>query len=286
LSQPLTQAFGQAFVMENRVGANGIIAMEALAKAAPDGHVLCFTQGAPISLNPYFYSKLPYDPQRDFSPVVNVGVIAASIVGAADQPANNLRELIEQARSKPDSVVWATWGSGSFSDLYRAWAENSFGVRFREVPYKTSEQAFNAVLRGEAHVLLNASGMLAPHVKAGKIKALGTIGARRLHIERTIDEHEIRAAERRQGRIATARLALGRGGTCKGKAIQRFQAGIFPAFDLGRRQALGREPLPMPKAPALDKDLVFLRTAQEISASASAMAMFINRGEIRHASSR
>jgi len=91
LSQPLTQAFGQAFVVENRVGANGIIAMEALAKAAPDGHVLCFTQGAPISLNPYFYSKLPYDPQRDFSPVVNVGVIAASIVGAADQPANNLR---------------------------------------------------------------------------------------------------------------------------------------------------------------------------------------------------
>ncbi|OGA05065.1 MAG: hypothetical protein A3I00_07895 [Betaproteobacteria bacterium RIFCSPLOWO2_02_FULL_64_12] len=176
LSQPLTQTFGQPFVVENRVGANGIIGMEAVVKSAPDGYTLCITQGAPVSLNPYFYSKLPYEPLRDLAPIVNVGVIAASIVVSASVPANSMRELIEAIRSKPESLLWATWGAGSFSDLYRAWAQNAFGVSFRDIPYKTPTQAFNAVVAGEANVMLNASGLLPPLVKAGRIKVLATIG--------------------------------------------------------------------------------------------------------------
>lgn len=176
LSQPLTQTFGQPFVVENRVGANGIIGMEAVVKSAPDGYTLCITQGAPVSLNPYFYSKLPYEPLRDLAPIVNVGVIAASIVVSASVPANSMRELIEAIRSKPESLLWATWGAGSFSDLYRAWAQNAFGVSFRDIPYKTPTQAFNAVVAGEANVMLNASGLLPPLIKAGRIKALATIG--------------------------------------------------------------------------------------------------------------
>jgi len=128
LSQPLTQTFGQPFVVENRVGANGIIGMEAVVKSAPDGYTLCITQGAPVSLNPYFYSKLPYEPLRDLAPIVNVGVIAASIVVSASVPANSMRELIEAIRSKPESLLWATWGAGSFSDLYRAWAHNPAAI--------------------------------------------------------------------------------------------------------------------------------------------------------------
>ncbi len=176
LSQPLTQIFGQPFVVENRVGANGIIGMEAVVKSAPDGYTLCITQGAPVSLNPYFYSKLPYEPLRDLAPIVNVGVIAASIVVSASVPANSMRELIEAIRSKPESLLWATWGAGSFSDLYRAWAQNAFGVSFRDIPYKTPTQAFNAVVAGEANVMLNASGLLPPLIRAGRIKALATIG--------------------------------------------------------------------------------------------------------------
>jgi len=179
LSQPLTQNFGQPFVVENRVGANGIIGMEAVVRSAPDGYTLCITQGAPVSLNPYFYSKLPYEPLRDLVPIVNVGIIAASIVVSASVPANSMRELIDQIKAKPESLLWATWGAGSFSDLYRAWAQNAFGVSFRDIPYKTPTQAFNAVVAGEAHVMLNASGLLPPLIKAGRIKVLATIGPKR-----------------------------------------------------------------------------------------------------------
>ena len=179
VSQPLSQALGQPFIVDNRVGANGIIGMEAVIRSAPDGYTLCITQGAPVSLNPYFYRKLPYEPLRDLAPIVNMGVIAASILVSSSVSAKSMRELIDQAKAKPESLLWATWGPGSFSDLYRVWAENAFGVSFREVPYKTPIQAFNAVIAGEAHVMLNASGSLPPFIQAGKIRALATIGPTR-----------------------------------------------------------------------------------------------------------
>lgn len=179
VSPSLSQALGQAFVVDNRVGANGIIGMETVIKSAPDGYTLCITQGAPVSLNPYFYSKLSYEPLRDLAPIVNMGVIAASILVSASVPVKSMRELIDHMKAKPESLIWATWGPGSFSDMYRAWAENAFGVTFREVPYKTPIQAFNAVMAGEGHVMLNASGQLPPFINAGKIRAIATLGANR-----------------------------------------------------------------------------------------------------------
>ncbi len=175
----MSQSLGQAWVVENRVGANGIIGMEAVIRSAPDGYTLSITQGAPVSLNPYFYTKLPYEPLRDLSPIANMGVIAASILVSATVPHNSMRDMIEQVKAKPESLIWATWGPGSFSDLYRAWTENAFGVKFQEVPYKTPIAAFQAVMAGEGHVMLNASGQLPNFVKAGKIKALATLGPNR-----------------------------------------------------------------------------------------------------------
>ena len=174
----LQQALGQPFVVENRVGANGIVGMEAFFRSAPDGYTLLVVNGAPITLNPFFYTKLSYDP-RELQPIINIGVIAASIVEHASVPANSFKELIEMARQKPDTVIWANWGSGSFPDLYRAWAQNTFGVVFRDVPYKTPDQAMTALVAGEVQVLLNTPGLFAPQVKAGKLKPLATIGPRR-----------------------------------------------------------------------------------------------------------
>jgi tripartite-type tricarboxylate transporter receptor subunit TctC len=179
MAPALGQSLGQPVVVENRVGANGIIGMEAVVRAAADGYTLSVTQGAPVSLNPYFYSKLPYEPLRDLAPIANMGIIAASILVSAGVPVNSMKELAEHMKAKPESLVWATWGPGSFSDLYRAWAENAFGVKFHEVPYKTPTDAFNAVVAGEGHVMLNASGLLPNFVKGGKIKVLGTIGPNR-----------------------------------------------------------------------------------------------------------
>ena len=174
----LYQAMGQPFVVENRVGANGIVGMEQFFRSAPDGYTILVVNGAPVTLNPFFYHKLPYEP-RDLQPVINIGVIAAAIAEHASVSANSFKELIELARQKPDTLIWANWGSGSFPDLYRAWAQNTFGVVFREVPYKTPDQAMSALAAGEVQVLLNTPGLFAPHVKAGKLKALATIGPKR-----------------------------------------------------------------------------------------------------------
>ncbi|MFM9972388.1 MAG: Bug family tripartite tricarboxylate transporter substrate binding protein [Burkholderiales bacterium] len=175
----MSQALGQAWVVENRVGANGIIGMEAVVRSNPDGYTLSITQGAPVSLNPYFYTKLPYEPLKDLAPIANMGVIAASILVSAATPVNSMRELVDMAKAKPETLLWSTWGPGSFSDLYRAWTESYFNVRFQELPYKASSAAFQSVIAGEGQVMLNASGALPSLAKAGKIKVLATIGPTR-----------------------------------------------------------------------------------------------------------
>ncbi len=181
ISPPLSQALGQPFVVENRVGANGVVGVEAVTRSAPDGYTLLVTVSSPISFNPYFYAKLAYEPLRDLAPVINVGVVAACIMVSRTLPAASMKEVIELARAKPRSITWATWGPGSFSDLYRAWAENDSGVSFLEIPYKSPVQAFNAVLSGESQVGFNTAAALVNMVKAGKIRAVATVGASRYH---------------------------------------------------------------------------------------------------------
>jgi tripartite-type tricarboxylate transporter receptor subunit TctC len=153
--------------------------MEACAKAAPDGYTLCGVHNTPISINPFVYAKLPYDPPRDFAPVIQIGVVNTALAINASMPVNSLRQLIDYAKSKPGALNWASWGSGSPSHLYLSWLQSEAGVSFTHVPYKTPDQALTAVLTGEAHAIHNAPGVLQQHVKAGKMKALAITGDQR-----------------------------------------------------------------------------------------------------------
>ena len=179
-SQLMPQTMGQSVVVENRIGAAGIIGADAVAKSAPDGYTVLITVSAPITLNPYFYAKLPYDPHKDFTPLSMLSIINAAFFAHPSVPANNMNELISLARSKPDEVLFGSWGIGSFPDLYRAWMENKFNVRFRHIPYKEANQVAAALLSGEVQVLQNPVGALAPHVRSGKLKGLGTLGEKRV----------------------------------------------------------------------------------------------------------
>jgi tripartite-type tricarboxylate transporter receptor subunit TctC len=179
MSQMLPKSMGQPFIVENRAGAAGLIGADAVAKSAPDGYNILMTVSAPITLNPFFYSKMPYDPQRDLAPLSLVSTITAVYVAHASLPVNSMPELIELARSQPDSILYGSWGVGSFPDLYRAWLENRFNVTFRHIPYKEAGQVTAALLSGEVKVLLNPPGLMAPHVKSGKLKHIATIGAKR-----------------------------------------------------------------------------------------------------------
>ncbi|MBI2319839.1 MAG: tripartite tricarboxylate transporter substrate binding protein [Betaproteobacteria bacterium] len=152
IAQSLSQTLGQPVVVENRVGANGIIGMEGCAKAAPDGYTICVPSFSQVTMNPVIYSKLPYDPLRDLAPVINIGVINSSIVVNASVPVNTLRELFALAKTKPGALNWGSWGVGSFPHLYLAWMQHSTGTSFTHVPYKTIALAVGAVVAGaEGH---------------------------------------------------------------------------------------------------------------------------------------
>jgi tripartite-type tricarboxylate transporter receptor subunit TctC len=179
IGQAITTHLGQQIIIENRVGANGIIGMEACMKAAPDGYTLCLVANAQIGLNPFVYAKLPYDPIRDYLPVIQTGAIHNALSINAALPANNFKEFIAYAKTRPGELNWASWGTGSPSHLSLAWLEAHTGTRFTHVLYKEPSMAWLAVQTGEAHVITNPTGMTSTMVKAGKLKALAVGGTRR-----------------------------------------------------------------------------------------------------------
>jgi tripartite-type tricarboxylate transporter receptor subunit TctC len=175
IAQTLSPSWGQSIVIENRAGANGNIGVEACTKAEADGYTVCFPAGVIISLNPFAYEKLPFNPQRDLQPVVHVGVLDTSIGVSATAPVNSVKELIDLARAKPGSLNWASLGVGSASHLYMEWFQAKTGVKFTHVPYKGSPELIRALVAGEVHILTNSPGVMLPQVKAGKAKLLAVI---------------------------------------------------------------------------------------------------------------
>jgi tripartite-type tricarboxylate transporter receptor subunit TctC len=179
IAPPLSERFGQPFVVENRPGSNGVLGTDACAKGTPDGHTLCLLSNSYLSMNPYLYVKLPYDPQRDFTPIVNMSFVGGLIIASPSLPANNARELIELAKSKPGALNWATWGTGSFAHLTLALVENDTGARFNQVPYKAPAAAVTGVVAGEAQVTQNNPRVMLPLIKSGKLKPIAVVGPTR-----------------------------------------------------------------------------------------------------------
>jgi tripartite-type tricarboxylate transporter receptor subunit TctC len=179
LAQPVSQAFGQPIVVDNRGGANGNLGMDVCARAGSDGYTICMPDGNIMTLNPYAYTKLTYEP-LDFVPVVHICELEQGIVVQASMPVRTVKELVDYARAKPGVVTWGSAGNGSTMHLYLEWLQAKTGVRFNHIPYKGPAELNKAMVAGEVEASNLTTGTTSPFVKAGKLRLIAVVtGAQR-----------------------------------------------------------------------------------------------------------
>ena len=179
IAEKLSGAWGQPVVVENRPGANTIVATDAVAKSAPDGHTVLMTTDATFSINPHLYAKLPYDSQRDFIPVTMLVLLQQLLVAHPSLPANTLAELIKLAKEKPGTISYASYGSGSQPHLSGEMLKYKAGIDLVHVPYKGISLAVLAVIAGEVQLTFAGIASSMGPLKGGRIKALAIGGAQR-----------------------------------------------------------------------------------------------------------
>jgi len=179
LGQKLTDAWGQQVIVENKPGANEIIAAQDVAKSPPDGYNWLLASDAVYSLNPYLYSKLPYDPAKDFTPVARIVTANLMLVARPDFPAGTVRELIDYAKKNPGKLNYGTVGAGGVNHLAMAWFNTRNGLEMQPVHYKGLVNGLQDIMTSRLDVMFAVIGGAAPHLKAGKMKAFAVSGARR-----------------------------------------------------------------------------------------------------------
>ena len=177
LADKLAPAWGQPVVVENKPGANTILATDAVAKS--DNHTILMTTDATFSINPHLYAKLPYDVERDFVPVTMLVLLQQLLVAHPAVPYNDLNGLIQAAKARPGSINYASYGSGSQPHLAAEMLKNKAGIDLVHVPYKGISLAVPAVMAGEVQLTFAGIATSMPQLKAGRIKALAIGGQAR-----------------------------------------------------------------------------------------------------------
>ncbi len=179
LGQHLTEAWGKPVIVENAVGAAGIVAMEKVAKSAPDGYTLGMPGDAPMTTNVTLYGKLPYDPLRDFAHITIVAETMNMLLVHPSVPAKNVQELIALAKSQPGKLNYATAGSGTSQHLGGEMMKSMAGVDILHIPYKSAVQGIQSVLSGEVTMTFGNVVTALPHVRDGRLRALAVTSSKR-----------------------------------------------------------------------------------------------------------
>ena len=176
----LAEWTGQRFLVDNRPGASGTIGTELVAKAPPDGYTILYTNCSHSS-NPANYKKLPYDTLADFAPITQTNVTYGNLLVVHPVvPARSVKEFIALAKKHPNKLHYASAGVGSPPHITAALFNSMAGIELRHVPYKGTSVAFTDVLGGYVEVMFSSPPFTYPYIKAGKVRALGIGGPRRI----------------------------------------------------------------------------------------------------------
>jgi tripartite-type tricarboxylate transporter receptor subunit TctC len=174
----LGPVMGQPAVVENKPGANTIVGTDYVAKSPPDGYTMILLPSA-FTVNPHLYEKLPYDSVRDFTPITLVGSAPLLLLVNASLPIKSIRDLIQAAKGKPNEITYSTSGSGSAGHLAGALLGTLVGIQLQHVPYKGAAPAATALLSNEVMLSFSPPSTLMPHVRSGRLRALGMSGDKR-----------------------------------------------------------------------------------------------------------
>ncbi|MDB5964213.1 MAG: tripartite tricarboxylate transporter substrate binding protein [Polaromonas sp.] len=178
-AQRLGDKMGQSVVVDNRPGANGVVAAQALATAPKDGYTFLVTDGSMFSINPAIYKNLGYDYKRDFMPVSLAARAPLYLAVNQKVPINSLQEFIALAKAKPGTLNYGSSGIGSTHHLTMEAMKSALGLQLTHVPFKGTGQSVPALIGGQVDVLFSALPSLAGFVKAGQVKLIGNNAAKR-----------------------------------------------------------------------------------------------------------
>lgn len=180
VGQGFTERLNQQVIVDNRPGAGGVIGTQAAAKSPNDGYTLMMGSSSTLAIGPALGAKLPYDPLRDYTPVSLVANVPILLVIHPALPVRSIPELIKLARARPAEIAYASNGVGTTAHIAAELFAHAAQVKFNHVPYKGGGVAITDLLGGHVQLLFGAVSTSIPHMKAGKLRALGTTSRKRL----------------------------------------------------------------------------------------------------------
>src|SRR3982751_201730 len=168
-----TKSMGQTFLVENKPGAGGILGTEAAKNAPPDGYTLTACPSGPFGINPGIYSKLPYDPIKDFEPISNLVLTPQVIVVGAQTPYKTLKDLVDDAKKHPGEIAYGSLGTGSTSHLTMEAFQKEAGIKLNHIPFKGGAEAQTQIIGGAFPVMSDTITGVRTQVMGGKLRPLG-----------------------------------------------------------------------------------------------------------------
>ena len=173
VAEHLQRTMGQPFVVENKPGAGGSVGTAQAKEAAPDGYTLVAAGSGPFGINPAIYSKLPYDPLKDFELIGNIVLTPQALVVGAQAPYKTLKEFVAAAKAKPGEIAYASLGNGSTSHLTMEAFQTAAGIKLNHIPFKGSSDAQTQLIGGQVPIMSDTVPGVLAQVKGGKLRALG-----------------------------------------------------------------------------------------------------------------